>query len=482
MQIKNAKKLTSGMYRGKKVSKLIGNVKLKQGTTVIWCDSAYYLDKANTLVAFGHVHVKSKKLDVYGDFLEYDGNSKQSYIRKNVRLRDGKSMTLTTDNLDYNFGSGVASYFGGGKVVDKGTTLTSEGGTFYRYSGNYHFKKNVVLNRNNQVLNTDTLRYVAKTQNAYFYGPTNITTGNRQLYAESGIYNTKTETAAFKENAWIKTPTFYLEGDSIFFDNEKDFGYAKDNAFLFSYKDSVTITGDEMFRWGKEFKSKIIGNPVMRQISGGDTTFLKADTLISIEDTLNKSNQIYAYDNVSFLKGSLQGKCDSMAYVTTDSVLNFYNHPVLWSGGSQITADTIYVVLEGNGIKSLHANVNAFVISEDKTKTEYNQVKGKNLIGFFEDGKMVQVDVSKNGESIYYAKDDDGELMGINKIECGEMNIFMKEGEVDNILFLTTPDARFIPPSQLTEESSHLSGFKWMESVRPKISLFLSSFDRNTKK
>lgn len=482
IEIKSAKKLKGGTFEGKKVNKLIGNVKLKHHKTVMWSDSAYFIDKENRLIGFGHVRVKSDKMTVTGDYLDYDGKTKVAIVRKNVRLVDGKDMTLTTDNLNYAFSSGVASYFGGGTVREKQTTLISKKGTFYRFSGVYHFKNDVVLTKNNQTLKTDTLKYVTADKKAFFYGPTYITAPGKNLYAESGTYNTENEEAAFKTNAYIKTPDYYLEGDSIFFDNTNDYGYAKTNVFLESFKDSVNIIGDEMFRWGKEFKSKVIGDPVMRQISNGDTTYLKGDTLISIQDTVKNSSKIHAYKNVSFFMNDLEGSCDSMAYATTDSIINFYQNPIIWSGQSQITADTIYVTLCDTGVKNMYANINAFVISEDSTKTEYNQVKGKYLTGFFAGSQLSRVDVDGNGESIYYAKDDEGVLMGINKIVCGEMNIFFQENEVDDIIFITTPDANFIPPQQIKSGEDRLSEFKWHIDQKPNKVAIISSFNNNRKK
>lgn len=475
-------KLRLGKYKGEKVNILIGNVKIKHKETNMWCDSAYKFLKSERLIGFGNVKVKNKKMTVTGDYLDYDGKTKTAIVRKNVRLVDGKDMTLTTDNLNYNFKSGVAVYFDGGTIHEKQTTLVSEKGTFYRFSGVYHFKNDVVLTKNNQTLKTDTLKYIASDKKAFFYGPTYITAPGKNLYAESGTYNTENEEAAFKTNAYIRTPDYYLEGDSIFFDNTNDYGYAKTNVFLESFKDSVHIIGDEMFRWGKEFKSKVVGNPVMRQISNGDTTYLKGDTLISIQDTVKKSNKIYAYKNVSFFMDDLEGRCDSMAYATTDSVINFYQKPIIWSGQSQITADTIYVTLSDTGVKNMYAHIRAYVISEDSTKTEYNQVKGKYLTGSFSGGQLSQVDVDGNGESIYYAKDDEGLLMGINKIICGEMNIYFVKNEVDNIIFLTTPDANFIPPQRLQAGEDRLSDFKWLIDKKPDKLAIISSFKNNRKK
>ena len=98
IDIKSAKKLKGGVYQGKKVNKLIGNVKLKHQKTIMWSDSAYYIDKENRLIGFGNVRVKSEKMTVTGEYLDYDGKTKSAIVRRNVTLVDGKDMTLNTDN------------------------------------------------------------------------------------------------------------------------------------------------------------------------------------------------------------------------------------------------------------------------------------------------------------------------------------------------------------------------------------------------
>jgi lipopolysaccharide export system protein LptA len=63
----------------------------------------------------------------------------------------------------------------------------------------------------------------------------------------------------------------------------------------------------------------------------------------------------------------LQGKADSLAYFLSDSSIIFYQDPILWNDGSQITADTIQILVNEGTIDRLNAKVNSFIISEDST-------------------------------------------------------------------------------------------------------------------
>ncbi len=89
---------------------------------------------------------------------------------------------------------------------------------------------------------------------------------------------------------------------------------------------------------------------------------------------------------------------------------------MLWSGLSQMTGDTIH--LQSNNkteqLDSMRVFNNAFLIQKDTIKG-YNQVKGMDLVGLFEDNELYQVDINKNTETLYYSRNSDQELIGINK-------------------------------------------------------------------
>ena len=91
---------------------------------------------------------------------------------------------------------------------------------------------------------------------------------------------------------------------------------------------------------GSKHSSKIFGNALLIDRSGSDTTYINADTLISIEDTAQNKSQIFAHKNVKIIKGTLSGICDSMIYDAIDSTISFYENPILWNNNSQITGDS----------------------------------------------------------------------------------------------------------------------------------------------
>ena len=52
-----------------------------------------------------------------------------------------------------------------------------------------------------------------------------------------------------------------------------------------------------------------------------------------------------AYNNVSFYKSDLQGKCDSLRYSYSDRIMQMLIEPVIWNEENQMTSDSIHLVL-----------------------------------------------------------------------------------------------------------------------------------------
>ena len=78
------------------------------------------------------------------------------------------------------------------------------------------------------------------------------------------------------------------------------------------------------------------------------------------------------------------------------------------------------------------------------------------------------MDVEGNGESHYFVLDDgDSLLVGMNKMFCSNMKIRFVNQQLDNISFYKKPEAKFIPPHELTAGQQFLEGFNWQIDSRP---------------
>ncbi|UOQ55227.1 OstA-like protein [Hymenobacter cellulosivorans] len=462
-------RLVGGTFNGVEIRKLIGNVSFKQGTTLLFCDSAYqYLEK-NALEAFSNVRIiQNDTITITGDHATYDGDTRKARMTGNVVMRDPR-MTLTTTVLDYDLNKNLAYYSTGGHLVDPENTLDSQFGYYNTTSKVFSFKRNVKLVTKENTIDTDTLQYNTLSKVAYFFGPTRITGKQGNLYAENGTYNTITKVSNFQRNAKIETPNYLLGGDKLVYDEVRQYGVATGHVSMTSKKDNIVLRGDVGKYWRGLGRTKVYGSsPVMRNISDGDTLYMSADTLVSVEGRppKNAAGVLYAYPKVKIFRKDLQGRCDSLTYDRGDSIIYLNKRPVLWSDNNQLTADSMEIRQRRKKIDQMRLYANSFIIGQD-TILNYNQVKGRNMVAYFVDNKIKKVDVLGNAESLYYALEGDTAVTGLNKAVSANMALRFADNKLQTISFLTNPDASFIPPHELKPEDEKLKGFTWRATERP---------------
>ena len=138
---------------------LIGNVAFRHDSVYMYCDSACFYEKTNSLEAFDNVKmVQGDTLFLYGDYLFYDGNTQIAQVRYNVRM-ENKNTTLLTDSLNYDRIYNLGYYFDGGTLMDEENVLTSEWGEYSPATKISVFNYDVKLVNPKFTLTSDTLRY-----------------------------------------------------------------------------------------------------------------------------------------------------------------------------------------------------------------------------------------------------------------------------------------------------------------------------------
>jgi hypothetical protein len=195
-----------------------------------------------------------------------------------------------------------------------------------------------------------------------------------------------------------------------------------------------------------------------------DSIYVHADTLRSKPDSIGKK-ELLLYYHVKMFKNDLQGKCDSLFYSSSDSVLHFFHEPVLWSGDYQLSAEYIEMHLKNRKIHQLHLQRTAFIINQEDTE-HFNQVKGKTMICHFRDNELYKINVYGNSQTIYYAKDKE-DYIGLNKAESSDLIIFMTNKKLEEIRYLKQPSAILYPLEKAPKEVLRLKDFKWQVDLRP---------------
>jgi lipopolysaccharide export system protein LptA len=447
--------------------RLIGNVKFQQEESTMQCDSAYQFTVDNRFNAYSRVYIQvNDSVAIYGDKLYYNGNTRMAELHGNVKLIDNQ-ITLTTQHLYYDLNTNTANYIRGGKIVDSTNTLTSIWGFYYADDKEFFFKDQVKLVNPDYVMNSDTLKYNTLTEVAFFFGPTTIVSEDNTIFCMNGWYDTRNDIAQFSRDAYFTNGEQYLAGDSLFYDRNRGYGNAINNIML---KDSVQqtfITGHFAEHFEHEYLSEVTQNAVLTVIAERDSLFMHADTLRSIQDDDNNRKLIYAWYKAKFFKTDIQGLADSIVYNMSDSIIYLYNDPVIWSENHQLTARRIEIkTADENRVESIHMFDAAFIVSREDSSA-YNQIKGKKIIAHFIENQLRRIDVFGNGEALYYVRDEEEELIGINKSMSSDITILIEDNMVVDIILYTNSDANLFPPEQIPNDERFLQHFKWITDKRP---------------
>jgi lipopolysaccharide export system protein LptA len=453
--------LVDGVQR----SRLLGNVRFSQKDVLMSCDSAHFYPDLNMFDAFSHVHIwRADTLDLYGDFLKYKGDIRMAEMRKNVVL-DDKDTHLTTENINYDLNEDIGYYFDGGKIINGENTLVSRSGYYYTREKLFFFKDSVVVTNPDYTMYCDTLKYNTVSNVAFFLGPTDIISDENYIYCENGWYDTKNNVSQFNKNAFLRNKEKILKGDSIYYDRESGLGKAFQNVELIDTAQNIILTGNYVTYEEKTEYAFLTDSALMIQVDKSDSLFIHADTLKTATDTIPGKKLLKAFNHVKIYRPDLQGKCDSLVYCENDSTFRFFGDPVLWTEENQLTAGLISIETRKQSLYRINMEGGAFIISREDS-SRFNQIKGRNMQGWFLNNQLYQMDVNGNGQTIYYAKDK-GVIQGVNKAESANLKIYLKDRKIERIRFMVEPDATYYPLDKFPNGASKLENFRWLEQYRP---------------
>lgn len=449
---------------------LVGNVKLRHDSMYMYCDSALVYEKTNSVRAFNNVRMEQgDTLFIYSDLLYYSGETQIAELRHNVRLIN-KTTELTTDSLNYDRYLNLGYYFAGGTLIDGDNVLTSEWGEYSPVTKVSSFNHDVKLTNPKYVLNSDTLRYNTDTKIANILGPSNIVSDDNNIYSERGYYNTLTDVAELLDRSVLTNKEKTMTGDSLYYDRKKGYGEAFYNIEMVDFKSKHMLVGDYCFYNEKTDYAFATDKAVAIDYSQKDSLYMHADTLKLISYNL-KTDSLYremrAYHKVRIYRLDIQGACDSLLYNSKDSCMTMYKDPVLWNNNQQLLGEEIKIFMKDSTINKVHIANQALAVEQLDSIT-YNQISGKDMYSFFENGEMKRVEVQGNVLVRFYPIENDGSFIGFNVGEGSLLHIYIKDRKMDKGMFIGPANGVMYPMEQIPSDKLKLPSFVWLDYIRPK--------------
>jgi len=454
---------------GKDWHRLLGNVSLEHNKILMSCDSAHFYPDKNQITAYSNIHIEQgDTLDIYGDYLFYDGATEVAELRGNAELID-KETHLYTNAVTYDVSAEIAEYTDSGRIINGENTLTSKKGRYYASTKIFNFKDSVKIVNPDYVMTADTMDYNTETKTAFFTGPSEMKGDSLYLYCERGWYDTNKNISRIWNDALIDNRKQIIRGDSLYYEEENGYGQAFGNTSITDTSNKIAVAGDYAWYYREPERFLVTDSAVFIQISKGDSLFLHGDTIRSVTatDTSGKAYRLMsAYFQCRIFSRDMQAKCDSISYSFQDSVIRFYYKPVLWSEENQMTADSMALFTKNRQADRMELFNSAFIASQVDTM-RFNQIKGRSLTGYFTDNKLNRIYIKGNGESLYYLTEKE-EIMGINKATSSDIEIYIEDGKISVIIENQSPEGTIDPPSEASQNNPKLEGFNWYDHLRPK--------------
>lgn len=494
------------------VMKLVGNVALVQGSSQLFCDSAYLNLEKNNVEAFGNVRIVQPGANVQSDYLRYTGNTRQAFLQGNVSLTNGKD-NLWAEELYYNTGTKLATYALGGTLQTENTTLSSNSGSYNLNSKDARFTGEVYVSDPQYNTQSEDLGYNTVTKVVTFYGPSVVTNDKSELRTSKGTYDSKREVAHFTARSSILSGGQYIEANLLDYDRKTGYGLAVGNVIALDTTQQITLySGRASYN---EISRVLLATekPVLKRQNETDSLFARADTFYSAPVTAlhtlqpgRKDSAVQAADSaakkpvrkvkrpaldsvaapvpadstaprffigfhhVRVFSDSLQARADSISYSQQDSVLRLMGSPVAWSRHSQVTGDTILLFTDSGRLKRLLVPNNAFLVSRSGPEKAdlFDQVQGRTLEGIFENNEFRFAEVWPNAESIHFVQDEEKRYVGVSQAASERIKIFFEKSGISRIVYEQDATQTLTPMQQANLPAMRLSRFTWREKERPK--------------
>lgn len=489
---------------------MTGNVQLRQGRTLFKADSVVFSEIENYVEAFGNIHIKdADSVNIYSQYLLYEGSKKLATFKKNVRLSDGNS-TLYTEQMEYDLNGKVGTYRNGGRLESKQTTLTSKQGFYYADIKDVYFYDKVKLADPEYALATDTLLYNTGNRVATFLARTTIKTGSSIIYTKEGFYDLQKKQSRLGKRATVQDSTSVMIADDFAFDENKGMGEARGNVW---YKDSaqnMQLYANRVFMNKKQKSFLATDKPVMVMVQDKDSIYIAADTLFSgMHQTLNAlrgKGYVSAFDTTK--TDSISSISNTKTEANTDSSKNILSFTTVQSVKTNVkplekkdslgvadqnkaASDTMRFITGFRNVRiyndSLQAVADSMFYSDIDSLFELyydptvwnkeNQITGDTIFLYTKNKKAEKMDVFENALMLQQLNSE-----CYNQLRGRVLNAYFKEGEIsltdvkgtaESIYFARDDDSAFIAMTrteadkiEMRFENKQLQQVKYISSIK----------------
>jgi len=414
---------------------LVGDAVYQEGDRRANADVMMFFEKTDHVVLNGNAVFIEGERRVEGDQLTYDRKNKKFKSDKRTKISDG-SQILEADIVDFEDISGLG--IARGKVSWEDTT---ENIRIFSEAIDYNKKEDFVKASGGRPL----LVIEIDGDQLFISGDTLIT-------YKRALNEAVVDLSAISDSL--------VTADSL---NTTDSLAIRDSVLVDSVALVTPIPDPKMSSEDKKVDE-------MPEHPDDDLSEVVRDSMDMLEEgaatTPDSVKYMIVYGNVKIYKKDFRGVCDSLVYHSVDSIFTLFRDPMMWSDSTQFKSDTMQIFLKDGKMDRIDLLDNALIISTPN-EVYYDQIKGRLVNAWFEEGAIDRIKVTGNAQTIYYVTDDDDAYTGVNHKLCSSLQLFFEEKKLSKIRFYNKPEGKFMPMGSTDHEALRLDGFVWNWVLRP---------------
>jgi lipopolysaccharide export system protein LptA len=420
------------------------------------------------------------------------------------------SIVLVCDTMLYDTHNDITTFKSNTKTWHGNNIITSDFGMYKPNEDEISFSSNVYMQSEEQEIWADSVWFDNNTKNAVLFCNIQMIDSAQQtiIFGDKVQISDNYQTVVVSENPAtlyysipqepdLLSDTTYLIADTIctLMENMKivtDTIWQKDTALQKNITaDSLTVTSIIDTVKHDSTEHNITSDTAMNESIGKNKPKLDIrknkpneldianneksaqDSLVQIlitRDTVVRS--MFAFHNVKIYKSDFQALCDSLVYHSSDSATYMYHLPILWNDNTQITSGVATFYSKNRQIDYAEFSSPPMVVMREDS-AHFSQLKGKSMKAFFKNSKMDRINVSGNGQSIYYIRENpEKPISAVEISECANIVIDMilinGKNKINRVTYLMKPVSNTYPVNKIPEDSKELKGFVLHDDIRPK--------------
>ena len=218
---------------------------------------------------------------------------------------------------------------------------------------------------------------------------------------------------------------------------------------------------------------------VADSIKASDNAASSSATPFKVEEVSDTIRYVVAAPHVKFYRKDMQGLCDSLTYVSADTMVHMNYNPIVWSDNRQISGDVIQIHLreavtyDADSVAKSRMMLDRAYIPSAGFMAEliedgyYNQLSGKEMIAQFTEGALSHLDVNGNVLAINFPEENDSTINKVWNIESSFLAADFKDNAISHLNYGRKPAVREHHSILPKNRSFFLPTFKWYGEHRP---------------